>query len=330
MSFKVQLNPSQHEFDVEGKETILRAGMRAGLNLAHGCMNGSCGECSARLLQGDLKQLRSHDFQLAEQQKNQGVFLTCCYQPASDLQLEMHEKHDPVEMRFQEINVKVSRLERLQDEVMLLQLRAPRSQVLDFLGGQRVSLCLPNGSCAVLGIASCPCEGVNLRFHIRLSESGFSKYVFNGLRKGDPVLLFGPVGNFTLNEYSNRRLIFVASETGFAQVQSIIDHAISIDPDREIALYWLSAIFRGHYLSNYCRAWRDTLDNFCYESIDLQPAGEHSLETAMQKLVSQQNSLNESDIYAILPQEQLAWFEAFLKQRQFPMHQFTSEVLLSD
>ena len=176
MSFKVQLNPSRHEFDVEGKETILRAGMRSGLNLAHGCMNGSCGECAARLVRGELRQLRNHDFRLTEQQINEGVFLTCCYQPDSNLVLEMHQKHDPVEIRFQEINVKVSRLERLQDEVMLLHLRAPRSQVLDFLGGQRVSLCLPNGSCEVLGIASCPCDGHNLRFHIRLTENAFSQY----------------------------------------------------------------------------------------------------------------------------------------------------------
>ena len=329
MSFKVQLQSSGHEFEVEGKETILRAGMRQGLNLAHKCMNGSCGECTARLLKGDIEQLRNHDYRLAEQQKNEGVFLTCCYQPVSDLLLEMHEKHDPVEMRFQEILVKVSKLQRLQDEVMLLQLRAPRSKVLDFLGGQRVSLCLPNGSCEVLGVANCPCEGVNLRFHIRLTENSFSQHVFNGLRKGDSVQLFGPVGNFTLNEYSARRLIFFASETGFAQVQSIIDHAISIDPDREIALYWMSAIEHGHYLSNYCRAWRDTLDNFCYESIDLQPAGEDTLHTSMQKLLSQQERLNESDIYAILPENELAQFSVFLQQHQFPMQQLTSEILLS-
>ena len=41
---------------------------------------------------------------------------------------------------------------------------------------------------------------------------------------------------------------------------SLIDHAIQQDPEREIHLYWLSAIPGGHYLSNHCRAWRDVLD----------------------------------------------------------------------
>ena len=325
MSFKIQLRPSGHEFEVEAKETILGAGMRAGLNLAHTCMNGSCGECQARLLEGEIIQLSNHDFRLTEQQKNDGYFLTCCHQPVTDLSLEMHEIHDPIQIPFQEIIAKVSKLERLQDEVIQLQLRAPRSKVLDFLGGQRVSLCLPNGSCEVLGIASCPCESVNLRFHVRHADSSFAEYVFNGLSKGDPVQLFGPVGDFTLNEHSRRPLIFIVSETGFAQVQSIIDHAISIDPDWEIDLYWLSAFHRGHYLSNYCRMWRDVLDNFRYQSIDMQPIGEMTFAATLELMSQLQTNLTDADIYAVLPPQQLTALQAYLDKLDFPFEQLKTE-----
>lgn len=330
MTFRVKLKPSDHQFDVEGRDTILRAGLNAGLNLAHNCMNGSCGGCTARLLDGEIEQTQSHDYQLTEQQKQEGEFLTCCYQPTTDLELQMHEKHDAVEIPFQEIIAKVAKIERLQDDVVLLQVRTPRSKVLDFLAGQRTSLCLPDGSCSVLGIASCPCDGMNLRFHLRHDDSRFSDQLFNHSRKGQQVMLFGPVGDFTLNEFSDRPLVFIAWESGFAQVQSLIDHAISINPDRQIALYWLSAIDRGHYLSNYCRAWRDTLDNFCYESIDLAPAGDDTLDSALHKLASQQQALDQSEVYAILPATELATVRRFLLETMsLPAEQFRGEAMTS-
>lgn len=328
MTYQIKFKPSGHQIEHQSKGTILAAGMRQGLNLAHNCMNGCCGECTAKLLSGDIEQMRNHDFRLTEQQKNEGVFLTCCYRPASDLLLEMHELHDATEIPYQKIAVKVAKLEQLQDEVMQLHLRASRSQVLEFLAGQRVKLCLPDGSCMELGIASCPCDGLNLRFHLRQSENDFFRRVFSQLGKGSKLQIQGPTGDFTLDEGSDRPLVFIAMETGFAQVQSIIDHAISIDPDRRIALYWLSAIERGHYLSNYCRAWRETLDNFCYESIDLAPVGEESLESAMALLLRQQEKIEGSDVYVIAQEAQLQKIRSLLLETGLPVEQLHTEIHL--
>ena len=91
MSLNIRLQPSGHQYEQEGKETILRAGMRSGLNLAHNCMNGSCGNCLAKLLEGEIEQVRHHDFILSEQQKQDKQFLTCCHKAISDLVLDMHE-----------------------------------------------------------------------------------------------------------------------------------------------------------------------------------------------------------------------------------------------
>lgn len=325
MGHRVQVSPSRHQFEVQGKETILAAGMRDGLNLAHNCMNGSCGECIARLVEGKIQQKRHHDFILTDQQKQDGYFLTCCCQPETDLEIEMHELHDAQEIPFQEVQAKVAKLEQLQDQVMQLHLRTSRSMVLEFLAGQRVQICLPDGTCMEAGIASCPCDGLNLRFHIRQVDDEFSRRVFSQLKKGAKLLLKGPLGNFTLNESSQKPLIFITAETGFAQVQSIIDHAISIDPDREIDLYWLSAIPRGHYLSNYCRMWRDVLDNFRYLSIDLQPAGEESIESMLELMQQLQTNLLQSEVYAILPEEQLAVLKQSLIAAGLPEGQLLAE-----
>ena len=166
-----------------------------------------------------------------------------------------------------------------------------------------------------LPIASCPCDSMQLRFHVRRRDDDpFSEFVFGDLRKGREVMLHGPSGNFTLDEESTRPLVFVAWESGFAPVSSLIDHAIQKDENRSIDLYWLSAIPRGHYMSNYCRAWRDVLDDFRYHSIDLEPAGDERLERVVERVIRVHGSLMENDYYLAIPKTSIDFVRTvFLK-----------------
>ena len=54
MSAQVTLRPSGHQFAVEGHESLLQVGMRAGLKLNYGCGNGSCGMCKVRVTDGQV------------------------------------------------------------------------------------------------------------------------------------------------------------------------------------------------------------------------------------------------------------------------------------
>lgn len=323
MSFNIRVLPSCHQFELEGKETILRAGMRSGLNLAHNCMNGSCGKCLAKLVDGEIEQTRHHDYALTPQQKQNGQFLTCCHQPLTDLVLEMHELDTVQEIPYQEVSAKVSRADLFADDVMHLQLRASRSQVLDFLAGQKVKLCLKDGSCIRLAISSCPCDGFNLRFHVRNAGGEFCSRVFEQLKKGEKILIKGPSGDFTLNESSHAPLIFIAWDTGFAQVQSIIDHVISESPERSIHLYWLSD--RLHYFKNYCRAWDDVLDHFHYEILTCASSEVSSVLAAKMESIAQ---LGQHEIYAVLPDEGLSRFKQHLEEKKFPSGQLHTDVFL--
>ncbi len=274
MSYKITVRPSGHNFEAEPSETLLQAGLRAGLNLGHSCATGSCGDCRARLLAGEISPLNHYDYRFSELEKQQGWFLMCSFRALNDVEVEAHESGSATDIPEQHIHARVSRVERLQDEVVQLTVRAPRSGGLRFLAGQGVTLSFKGMRLKTLPIASCPCDSMQLRFHIRRRDDDpFSEFIFEDLRKGREVMLHGPSGNFTLDEESDRPLVFIAWESGFAPIGSLIDHAIQKDENRSIDLYWLSAIPRGHYLSNYCRAWRDVLDDFRYHSIDLEPAG---------------------------------------------------------
>lgn len=319
MSYKITVRPSGHTFEAEPSETLLQAGLRAGLNLDHSCANGSCGGCRARLLSGEIKPSGYCDYHFGETERQQGWFLLCGSRAAGDVELETHESGSAAEIPEQHIRARVSKLDRLQEEVVQLMIRAPRSCGLRFLAGQGVTLAFDGMSPKTLPIASCPCDAVQLRFHIRRRDDDpFSDFVFNRLRKGRDVALQGPCGDFTLDEESNRPLVFIAWESGFAPVSSLIDHAIQKDENRSIDLYWLSAIPQGHYLSNYCRAWRDVLDDFRYHSIDLQPAGSEYLEQVIERIVRVHTSLVSCDYYLALPETVLGRAKTLLDQLGVP------------
>jgi CDP-4-dehydro-6-deoxyglucose reductase len=180
-----------------------------------------------------------------------------------------------------------------------------------FLAGQSVELHLDGMKPVELALAGCPCDGINLRFHVRRRDQDpFSELVFSRLRKGRELVITGPVGSFTLDDASPRPILFLAWETGFAPIASLIDHAIQLDEAREMHLYWLSGLPGGHYLSNYCRAWQDALDNFHYHSVDLAPVGEASFDSVMSEIGKRHGDLSGWDCYAVLPQEGLRALQA--------------------
>ncbi len=302
MSYRITVQPSGHVFEAEAQENILQAGLRAGLNLNSRCGNGGCGGCRARLISGTLEATSHGDFVFSQAERLAGWFLPCRHRATSDLVIEAHETDSAAEIPEQHLVARVAKVERLQPEVILLQVRTPRSQGLQFLAGQGVNLSFPGMLPHFVPIASCPCDPRHLRFHLRYRAGDpFSEFVFGRLHKGREVVLQGPVGEFTLDEDSTRPLIFVAWESGFAPIESLIEHAIQRDAERPMHLYWLSGLPGGHYLSSCCRAWVDALDGFHYDAVDLAPAGHATLEGTLRAIVRDHVPLTDWDLYLSLP-----------------------------
>ena len=302
MTHKIRILPSGHEFSTEGRSSVLQAGLLEGLNLDHTCASGSCGKCKARLLGGELESLRPHDFRLSEADKSAGWFLMCCHSAASDLLIEAHESGIAADIPEQRIAGRVTRLQMLQDQVMQLSIRTPRSRGLQFLAGQGITLHIDGMRPIHLPIASCPCDAIQLRFHVRRRPGDpFSELLFERLKKGREVVISGPRGDFTLQEESQRPIVFVAWETGFAPVASLIEHVIQKDAEREIHLYWLSQYPQGHYRTNQCRAWGDALERFFFHPVSLPPVGESTFASTFRHIVESHAPLADWDLYLAIP-----------------------------
>jgi CDP-4-dehydro-6-deoxyglucose reductase len=269
VSAQVTLRPSGREFSVEGHDSLLQAGMRAGIKLNYGCGNGTCGMCKVRVTSGQVTRTMPTDYALSENEKAQGYVLACAHTAASsEVTLETLEAAGPQDIPQQQIVTTVRAIRPLAPDTLLLHLQTPRSHRLRFLAGQWVSLGLAGGEDvhAEHAIASCPCDDRNLHFFIpRDDDDALAARLFGGeIKAGDPINVHGPGGSFVLADDDAHPLVFAACDTGFAPVKSLIEHALSLDTAPSISLFWLATRPDGHFLENQCRAWSEALDPFEY------------------------------------------------------------------
>lgn len=276
MSAHVTVRPSGREFFVEGHDSLLKAGVRAGLMLNYGCGNGNCGLCKARLVSGEVRQVQHCDYVLSEAEKQQGYTLLCAHTAVSDVVLEALEAQGPDDIPEQRIVAKIKGIAPINahaTDTLLLQVQTPRSNRLRFLAGQSLTLGLAGGKedfSATYPVASCPCDDRNLHFHISRSsgDDSFAERLFSGaVNAGETISLWGPWGDFVIRRHADghpKPLLFLACDDGFAPVKSMIEHATAVDAAESQSLYWAATRPSGHYLANQCRAWADALDDFFY------------------------------------------------------------------
>lgn len=320
MSFEVILKPSGHSFTCENTESVLDAALRSGINLSYHCATGACGECRARILEGRVSVRRHFDFVIPEAEKINNTVLLCSVSPESNLVIEASEARQARDIPFQEVPVKVAKIEQPTENNIILHLRTPRSRTLRFLAGQYVQAKIPGVEPSYQYIASCPCNGMIVQLHVARSEHPFNQYVFNSLRPGEGIEISGPSGDFTLDEDSRRPIVMVAQDTGFAPIKSLIEHAIALELPQSMYFFWLVEPGQDHYQANYCRSWEDALDCFIYRPVFLEemPGGENNYKNAFDYVQERLPVESEIDLYLVGPQVMLNEFSASFVSKGTP------------
>jgi CDP-4-dehydro-6-deoxyglucose reductase len=226
--------------------------------------------------QGEVRQVRFHDYVIRETEKRDGVVLLCCCTAQTDLTIEAGEAGGPDDIPLQHVRARLYHQALGTEGVAVVKLHVMRGQMLRFLAGQHVCLKLSGTKALDLSIASCPCDGLNLEFHFDTNSSDdMSARAMAGFSRSDRFEIEGPRGRFTLDERSGRGLLFIASDTAIAPVKSIIEHAINLELPQPMFLYWHASASSDHYLHNYFRSLSDAFDEFNYLPI----AGGLSAET---------------------------------------------------
>ena len=263
MFHRITIEPSGRQFDVEPGNTLLRAALDAGINLPYGCRNGACGSCKGRILEGRVDYGVHAEAVLTGAEKTAGLALFCVAKPLTDLVLEVREVGAAKDIVVKKMPCRVHKIERVADDVVILQVKLPANERLQFLAGQYVDFLLKDGSRRSFSMANAPHDDEALELHIRHVAGGkFTDHVFNTMKEREILRLEGPLGSFFLREDSAKPIVFVASGTGFAPIKSILQTAFRKGVTRSMTLYWGGRRPKDLYLASLAEGWAREHANF--------------------------------------------------------------------
>jgi len=239
MIHKVRLHPGDESFEVLDDESVLAAGLRAGLHLPHSCRGGSCGACEARVLSGAVSYPDGLPAGLTQAEADAGRALLCQAHACADLDLEARALAVPEEVRIRRLPCRVESRELLCHDVMRLIVKLPSLEPFVFLAGQYVDFLLEDGRRRSYSMANPPHEAERLELHVRRVSGGdFTARVFDDLEARSLLRLEGPLGGFWLREDTERPIVMVAGGTGYAPIKSMLRHLMEVGTTRPVTFYW--------------------------------------------------------------------------------------------
>ena len=275
MSYKVTIKPSNHEYHALPGETVLESALREGYTLPYGCRNGACGSCKGKILQGSVDYGPYQDQVLTAQDIAGGFALLCCAQPLSDLTIECREVGAAKDIPIKILPCRVQRMEKVAHDVMVLYLKLPTNERLQFLAGQYIDILLKDGKRRGFSLANAPHDDDLLQIHVRHVPGGqFTDFVFTEMKEKAILRFEGPLGTFFLREGNDKPIIFLAGGTGFAPIKGIVEHAFFKGITRPMTLYWGARSLRDLYMPHLPGSWQEAHPEFNFIPVLSNPLPE--------------------------------------------------------
>jgi CDP-4-dehydro-6-deoxyglucose reductase len=192
---------------------------------------------------------------LTELERTRGMALFCCAKPLENVEIECREVGAAKDIQIRKMPCRVQKLERPAADVLIVELRLPQSERLQYLAGQYLDIIMKDGQRRSFSMANPPHADEALQLHIRNYGGVFSQHAFERMRERDILRFEGPYGSFFLREDSDKPIILLASGTGFAPIKAIVEHALHIASKRPMALYWGGRKRSDLYLHDLAQRW---------------------------------------------------------------------------
>ena len=238
---KVRFEPVGIEMEVEEGETVLDAAFRQGISLMHGCKEGQCGSCKAKLIDGDIELLKYSTFALPDYESDTGHVLLCRTHAFSEVSFDLLNFDE--ELLSRSIAVKdfagrLTKISALTHDIRLLEIEIDKP--LKFWAGQYVDLTLPGRSITrAFSMANAPSENTRLKFIIKKYPNGaFSSLLDGELQVGGPIMAKGPYGSCFLRENRPGPLLLVGGGSGMSPLWSILSDYIESGEQRPVRFFY--------------------------------------------------------------------------------------------
>ncbi len=272
---QLTIHPGPARASARAGETLLDAGLRAGLALPFDCRSGGCGVCLCTVLAGRVDLGPYQEAALTAAMRARGQALMCCAVAQEDVEFEVEgvisltDASAGAPRRWQ---ASVQRMEQLSPDLMRLFIALPEGEHIDFIAGQYINIILEDGAKRAFSFANPPrppdaprpSAGDVIELHIRRIPGGrFTGHVFSAMKVGDRIDFEGPLGSFVLRD-SARPILMLAGATGFAPIKSILEDAFRRGIGRRVELYWGVRGEADLYLQDLVARWQAEHANFRY------------------------------------------------------------------
>ena len=255
-------------------QSVLEAGLAAGLPMPYNCRSGECAECRAVLLSGSVDESPGADpavFTDADRRK--GRILTCLCAPTSDISLEIVLRDGTSAPRIEHLSATVGRVERVCASVVQVALDCPRE--IAYRAGQYFELIVPGIAPNRYFSAATAPGRTELVFDVRLYPGGaVGDHVRSALAPGQTMEIAGPYGHFGFTANDHRPAICVAGGTGLAPVKAMIEDELAKKTGRRIRLLYGARSREDLYDIGLLDAWASRSGNFSYAiALSAEPQG---------------------------------------------------------
>jgi CDP-4-dehydro-6-deoxyglucose reductase len=265
MTFQITVQPSGRTFTANPDEAILPAAIRQGIGLPYGCKDGACGSCKCRKLEGSVVHGTHQVKALSPEEEAAGFILTCCAVPQTDVLIESRQVTDESAFPIKKMPSRVTTLEKMSHDVMVLKLQLPANDTFRYHAGQYVEFILRDGARRSYSMANAPHNGPGVELHIRHMPGGkFTDHVFNAMKEKEILRVEGPYGSFYLRDDSTKPMVLLASGTGFAPIKAVIEQMQHKGITRPATLYWGGRRPADLYLDSWVQAQLAVMPNLTY------------------------------------------------------------------
>ncbi len=270
--FQVKNINSGAVFTVNEGESVLNAALRQGVMLPYSCKNGTCGSCKGKLESGEVHYPFHPPMALSREEIGEGCALLCQAEPTTDLVIRAREIEAVRDIHIRKMPARVIEKTPLTPDVMLIRIKLPAAQRLQFLAGQYLEILLADGKRRAFSIASPPQSEDEIELHIRhVDGGGFTGWVFDEMKVRDILRLEAPLGTFFIrNDRLERPMIFMGGGTGFAPLKSMLEDLLAQEDTRHVHLFWGARSSADLYFHEQAQRWAAENSHIQYSSALLQ------------------------------------------------------------
>jgi len=215
------------DYGCEQDDTLLRAGLRAGLGMPYECNAGSCGTCKVELVDGQITSLRPDAPGLGERDRAKNRVLACQARPGTDCQIKVRLRPENVPVhRPARFSAVLDGTRVLTHDMREFTFKAKHSP--GFLPGQYALFYLPGLEAPRTYSMSNIDDGSGTwQFIVRRVPGGTGTVtLFDKVAIGDSITLDGPYGLAYLRPDSPRDLVLIGGGSGLAPMLSLARGAV--------------------------------------------------------------------------------------------------------